>query len=66
MLLVQGTADDTVVWQHTVDFVDACVKAGVDFDYFIYPGQLHGLNGPSSEHFYRKMTSFLKRELGVK
>ena len=66
LLLVQGTADDTVVWQHTVDFVDACVKAGVDFDYFIYPGQLHGLNGPSSEHFYRKMTSFLKRELGVK
>jgi dipeptidyl-peptidase 4 len=65
LLLVQGTSDDTVVWQHTIDFVDHCVAAGVDFDYFVYPGHLHGITPPASDHFFRKMTKFFRTELGA-
>ena len=37
LLLIHGTIDPTVVWQHTQLFVDACVKAGTYPDYMIYP-----------------------------
>lgn len=63
LLLVHGSSDETVVWQNTVDFTSACIREGIDFDYFIYPGQLHGLTGPNSAHFFRKMTAFFKKEL---
>ncbi len=66
LLVVQGSSDATVVWQHTINFLGKCIKAGVDVDYFVYPGQLHGLRGKNREHFYRKMTRFFERELNPK
>jgi dipeptidyl-peptidase 4 len=63
LLLVHGSSDVTVVWQHTMDFLSKCIAKGVDLDYFVYPGQLHGLRGASRNHFLRKMTAFFDREL---
>ena len=63
LLVVQGTRDDTVMWQNTISFIDKCVKAGVEVDYMVYPGQKHGLRGKSFAHFLRKLTRFFDEHL---
>jgi len=63
LLVVHGTDDRTVMWSHTLKFVDACVAAGVDLDYFPYPQQLHGLRGHYRKHFLLKLEGFFRRHL---
>ena len=63
LLLVHGTDDRTVMWSHTLQFVDACVAAGVDLDYFPYPQQLHGLRGVHRKHFQEKLRGYFGRNL---
>ena len=63
LLVVHGTSDDVVMWQNTIDFVQKCIKAGVDVDYMVYPGEKHGLRGASFAHFIRKKTRFFDENL---
>lgn len=63
LLIIHGTADNTVVWQNTVRLLDTFIKAGRDVETMVYPGQLHGLQGPSRTHFYRKMTKWFATRL---
>jgi dipeptidyl-peptidase-4 len=58
LLVVHGTADETVMWQSSIDFLSHCIEAGVEVETMVYPGQLHGLTGRSFSHFLRKMTRF--------
>lgn len=63
LLVVHGTDDRTVMWSHTLKFVDACVLAGVPLDYFPYPQQLHGLRGPHRRHFLNKLEAYFRQHL---
>ncbi|MBN2492173.1 MAG: DPP IV N-terminal domain-containing protein [Planctomycetes bacterium] len=63
LLVVHGLADQTVMWQNTVDFVARAIEADVEVETMIYPGQDHGLRGKAQEHCMRKMTAFFDREL---
>jgi dipeptidyl-peptidase-4 len=63
LLIVHGTGDDNVHPQNTVVMSDAFIRAGVPFEQGIYPNQKHGFHGPSSKHFYAKMTEFFERHL---
>lgn len=63
LLVVHGTDDRTVMWSHTLKFVEACVQAGKPLDYFPYPQQLHGLRGPHRKHFLNKLHSWFTRHL---
>jgi dipeptidyl-peptidase-4 len=63
LLVVHGSADKTVMWQSTIDFLGRCINAGVEVETMIYPGEKHGLRGKSFAHFMRKMTAFFDREL---
>ncbi len=63
LLVVHGTDDQTVMWSHTLQFVDACVRAGVDLDYFPYPQQLHGLRGGYRAHFLQKLRRYFVAHL---
>jgi len=63
LLVVHGTDDRTVMWSHTLQFVDACIQAGVDLDYLPYPQQLHGLRGPYRRHFLTKLEAFFREHL---
>ncbi|MFY9341545.1 MAG: DPP IV N-terminal domain-containing protein [Planctomycetota bacterium] len=63
LLVVQGTDDRTVVWQHTLQFVDRCVAAGKVIDYFPYPGQRHGLVGKARAHFLSMLRDWLGKHL---
>ena len=54
LLIVHGLADDNVHPQNTIQMSDALIKAGRPFEQAVYPGQKHGVRGPSLRHFYEK------------
>jgi dipeptidyl-peptidase-4 len=56
LLMIHGTNDDVVVWQHSLKFVKACVDEGVQLDYFVYPGHLHNVRGKDRVHLMQKIT----------
>jgi dipeptidyl-peptidase-4 len=64
LLLVHGTADDNVLFEHTLRLVDALQTAGKTFDLQIYPGKAHGIAGRAARlHLYRTMDAFFARHL---
>ena len=63
LVVVQGSSDDVVMWQNTITFLKKCIDAGVPVEYMVYPGQKHGLSGPSMKHFIQKATALFEDEL---
>lgn len=64
LLLMHGTADDNVLFEHTLRLVEALQAAGKTFDLQIYPGKAHGIAGRASRlHLYRTMDAFFERHL---
>ena len=58
LLVIHGAEDNTVVWQNSIEFVDACIKAGKQVDYFIYPHHEHNVRGIDRIHLYEKMFDY--------
>lgn len=63
LLLIHGLQDPVVVQQHSVAFVKACVDAGVQVDYMIYPGHEHNVLGKDRTHLYQKVTDYFTQYL---
>jgi dipeptidyl-peptidase-4 len=63
LLLIHGMQDPVVVQQHSVNFVKACVDAGVQVDYMIYPGHEHNVLGKDRAHLYQKVTDYFMTNL---
>jgi len=64
LLLIHGSADDNVHVQNTMEFSEAMVQAGVQFDMAIYTNRNHSIYGGNTRmHLYKKMTDFLKSNL---
>ncbi len=64
LLLVHGTADDNVLFEHTLRLVESLQTAGKTFDLQIYPGKAHGIAGRAARlHLYRTMDAFFERHL---
>lgn len=60
LLLVHGTADDNVHFQQTMDYAEALVQAGKQFDMQVYKDRNHGIyGGNTSYHLYTRMSNFL-------
>ncbi len=63
-LLIQGTGDDNVHFQNSMDITDALIKANKQFEQFFYPNRNHGIYGGNTRfHLYTLMTDFIKRKL---
>lgn len=58
LMLIHGTNDDVVVWQHSLNFLKACIDAGKQVDYMVYPGHLHNVTGKDRAHLFRKITDY--------
>ncbi|GAB2952890.1 S9 family peptidase [Hymenobacter coalescens] len=59
LLMIHGTVDDVVVWQHSLDYLKNAVDNGVQLDYFVYPGHPHNVGGKDRVHLYTKITNYL-------
>lgn len=59
LLQIHGTSDDVVVWQHTLMYTQAAVSKGVQTDYYMYPGHLHGVRGKDRIHLLTKISSYV-------
>jgi dipeptidyl-peptidase-4 len=63
LLLIHGTSDDVVVWQHSIDLLKKFVDKGILADYFVYPGHLHNVLGKDRLHLYKKVTDYFIQNL---
>ena len=63
LLLIHGTVDDVVVWQHSLDYLKTAVDNGVQLDYFVYPGHPHNVLGKDRAHLYNKVTQYFDSNL---
>ena len=58
--IITGYNDNTVVPQHCLSFLDACIKAGTQPDFFAYPGEEHNMRGHASVHLYERITQYFE------
>ncbi len=59
LLLIHGTVDDVVVWQHSLNYVKTCVDKGVQTDYYVYPGHPHNVRGKDRVHLLTKVSEYI-------
>jgi dipeptidyl-peptidase-4 len=58
--IITGYNDQTVVPQHCLSFLDACIKAGTQPDFFAYPGEEHNMRGHASVHLHERITRYFE------
>ncbi len=63
VLICQGVLDDTVVWQHALNFVQMRIEAEKPVDFFAYPREAHNMMGRSRVHLYEKITDYFDNYL---
>ena len=66
LLMIHGTQDDVVVWQHSLAFVQECVSQGVPLDYFPYPGHKHNVRGKDRVHLLTKIIDYIVENNHIK
>jgi len=63
LLICQGAIDNTVVWQHSLNFVQKCIEENIQLDYFPYPLSEHNVAGAWREHLMQKVTDYIDDNL---
>lgn len=60
LLMIHDDHDDTVVPQHTLSFLKACVDARTYPDFFLYPCHKHNVLGRDRVHLHEKITRYFE------
>jgi dipeptidyl-peptidase-4 len=63
LLIIHGTDDDVVLWQHSLSYIKKCVEEGVQVDYFVYPDHKHNVTGKDRIHLMQKVTDYFRQNL---
>ena len=63
LLICQGAVDNTVLWQHSLNFVQECIRQQVQLDYFPYPIAEHNVYGKDRVHLMNKVTLYFDENL---
>ena len=58
--IIIGLNDPTVVPQHAYSFLKACIAAGTQPDFYVYPGQGHNMAGHQSVHLHERITRYFE------
>ena len=56
--IITGYNDATVVPQHCLTFLKACIAAGTQPDFFVYPGEPHNMRGHQSTHLHERISQY--------
>ncbi|MFO8128748.1 MAG: S9 family peptidase [Bacteroidales bacterium] len=63
LLIIHGTSDPVVVWQHSLTLIKKFIEEGIQVDYFIYPGHQHGIGGRDRLHLNQKIFNYFRDHL---
>lgn len=63
LLLVHGTSDETVVWQHTLLFAKKATSLNKPLDYYPYVHHQHGVRGKDALQLYNKISEYFINNL---
>ncbi|WP_343536435.1 S9 family peptidase [Sphingobacterium thalpophilum] len=63
LLIIHGAQDPVVVQQNSMKFIEACIKAGKQVDYFLYPTHEHNVMGRDRIHMYEKIADYFNQHL---
>lgn len=63
LLLVHGTSDDVVVWQHSILFAKKAANLNIPLDYYPYINHGHGVSGKDALHLYNYITNYFLNNL---
>ncbi len=58
LLIIHGAQDPVVVQQHSMEFIQKCIEAGKQVDYFLYPTHEHNVLGKDRIHMYDKIAKY--------
>ena len=58
--IIIGLNDPVVVPQHAFSFLKACIAAGTQPDFFVYPGEPHNMRGHQSVHLHERITQYFE------
>jgi len=62
LLLIHGSGDENVKFGFTLQFADALIKAGKQFDMMVYPNQHHGISDYQL-HVFTKISNYFLEKL---
>lgn len=60
LLICQGAVDNTVVWEHSLSFIEECIKNYIQVDYFPYPTDQHNVLGRRRIHLMDKVSLYFE------
>lgn len=63
LLVIHGAQDNVVVQQHSMEFINACITAGKQVDYFLYPTHEHNVRGKDRIHLNQKIADYFDTHL---
>ena len=63
LMIIHGTLDPTVVWQHSLLFVQEAIRKGKQMNYFVYPGHGHGVGFADRDHLNELIFNYFKENL---
>jgi dipeptidyl-peptidase-4 len=64
LLLVQGTGDDNVHFENSIQFIQQLIDTGIPYDLQIYPRKTHGIAGTEARtHVYNRILAHFERYL---
>lgn len=63
LMILHNYEDDNVLFQNSLQMVDALERAGKQYDMVLYTQKTHGVTGPEAQHVNASMLRFFEREL---
>jgi dipeptidyl-peptidase-4 len=63
LLLIHGSSDDIVLWQHSLRYIRECVRKNKQVEYFVYPEHPHNVGGKDRVHLFEKIEQFFLENL---
>ena len=59
LLIIHGLLDDVVVIQHSLKFIENCIKKNIPIDFFLYPNHAHNVRGKDRLHLIQKVINYI-------
>lgn len=63
LMLIHGVQDQTVVMQHSIQFLKKCIDLGKQVDFFVYPTHEHNVRGTDRVHLMEKISNYFLENL---